>query len=81
MTEGLRTYAFDHLLSGETECFVHEQGLFTLYHAGKNVSLTIDPIGMTADELSRAIIAGNTVIERAEAMPNRHDRRAQEVMN
>ena len=79
--EGYRTYQFDHCLTGDVECFAHEGGLFTLYDAGKGVSVSIDPIGMTAEELDRAMVAGNTVLARAEPVIGRHERRKRQALN
>lgn len=77
ITDGARTYAYDHLLTGDVEVYAHDGGLFVLYSPGKNVYIAIDPIGMKADEIDRAMMAGDTVLARTDPAPvNRHDRRA-----
>lgn len=76
-TDGVRVYDYDHLLTGDVECYAPEGGLFVLYDAGKNIHVTIDPIGMTPDEIQRAMAAGDAVLARTEAAPiNRKARRA-----
>lgn len=77
VTDGVRTYQFDHLLTGDVEVWAHEGGLFVLFDAGKNVQVTIDPIGMSDDEIERAMLAGDAVLARTEPAPiNRKARRA-----
>jgi hypothetical protein len=73
-TEGNRVYQFDHCLTGEREMFAHEGGLFVVYDHGKEQSVSIDPIGMTADEVARAVTVADTILARAPV--NRLQRRA-----
>lgn len=73
-TDGARVYQFDHCLTGEREMFAHDGGLFVVYDHGKEQSVTIDPIGMTADKVARAVAAADTVLARAPV--NRAQRRA-----
>lgn len=84
-TDGARTYEFDHLLTGDVECYAHDGGLLVLYSPTKNVNVTIDPIGMTPVECSRAMMAGDTMLARAEVAPpepvNRKQRRAKRTVN
>lgn len=76
-TDGVRTYAYNHLLTGDVECYAHEGGLFVLFDAGKNINVTIDPIGMSDNEIERAMLAGDAVLARTEPAPiNRKARRA-----
>jgi len=81
ITDGARVYLYDHLLTGDVECYAHDGGLLVLNDAGKGVSVTIDPIGMTDDEIERELIVGNTVLARADPIINRHERRKREAMN
>lgn len=77
VTDGERVYAWNHLLTGDTEVYAHEGGIFVLWSDEKRKQVAIDPIGMTADEIDRAMIAANTVLARAEPAPvNRAQRRA-----
>jgi hypothetical protein len=73
-TEGQRVYEFDHLMTGERELFAHEDATFVMYDHGKDMSITIDPIGMTKGEIERAVSAADTVLARAPV--NRAQRRA-----
>jgi hypothetical protein len=82
VTDGARVYSYNHLLTGDVELYAHEGGLFVLWDAGKRKQVAIDPIGMTPDEIERAIVACNTVLARADPAPvNRHDRRAAAKLN
>lgn len=82
VTDGVHIYDYNHLLSGDVECYAHEGGLFVLYDAGKGVSVSIDPIGMTVDEIERAMVAANTVLARANPMiDNRHEQRKRVALN
>lgn len=76
-TDGQRVYDWNHLLTGDVECYAHEGGVFVLYSHQKNKSVTIDPIGMAPDEVTRAVSAGDTILAREEIGPvNRKQRRA-----
>ena len=76
-TDGYLTLDYQHLLSGDTTCYAHDGGLFVLFSKQKNQSVTIDPIGMDPAEVSRAMMAGDTILARAVAAPvNRKQRRA-----
>jgi hypothetical protein len=54
---GTRVYGWDHLLTGDVECFAHEGGLFVLWSDDKRKQVAIDPIGMTESEIERAMVA------------------------
>lgn len=73
-TDGERVYQFNEWLTGDRELFAHEGGLFVVYDHGKNAHLTIDLIGMTADEIARAVAVADTILARAPV--NREQRRA-----
>ena len=62
ITDGNRVYEYDWLLTGERELFAHENGLFVVYDHGRNASISIDPIGMTPDEIQRAISAADQML-------------------
>lgn len=80
--DGTRCYDWNHCLTGDVECFAHEGGLFVLWSDEKRKQVAIDPIGMTADEIERAMVAANTIIARADPAPrNRHERRSAHHLN
>jgi len=56
------------------EVYAFDGGVLTLWHTLKQASVSIDPIGMTGDELDRAISAGITILDRQPV--NRKQRRA-----
>ena len=81
-TAGTRCYDFNYLLTGDHELYAHENGIFVLYSHDKNRNVAIDPIGMTRDEVERAVMACDTMLARAEPAPvNRHERRAASRLN
>lgn len=80
ITDGARVYEFQWLLTGDTEMYAHESGLWYLWSPGKRQNVGIDPIGMTREEQLRAITAGDTILARAEPAPvNRKARRASKL--
>lgn len=84
-TDGVLTHEFDHLLSDDVACYAHDGGLLVLYSPTKNVNIGIDPIGMTPIELTRAMMAGDTMLSRADVADpepvNRKQRRAKRTIN
>lgn len=77
VTDGVRVYDYNHLLTGDTEAYAHEGGLFALYSREKGTNVQINAIGMTAEEIERAIDLANTLLERGPISPvNRQQRRA-----
>lgn len=80
ITDLPRVYGFNHLLTGDMELYAHDGGLFVIYSHEKNQHLTIDPIGMTAEEIERSIILANKMLAVADPPPvNRHERRKSDV--
>lgn len=73
-TEGARVYEFDHLLTGDRECFAHDGGVFVVYDHGNDASITIEVVGMTKDEIERAMSVADTLLARQPV--NRAQRRA-----
>lgn len=77
VTDGVRCYDWNHLLTGDVELYAHDGGILVLWDEGKRKQIAIEAVGMTANELERAIVACNTVLEREEEAPvNRAARRA-----
>lgn len=77
VTDGARVYDFNHLLTGDVEIYAHSGGLLVLWSDGKRKQVAIEPVGMTVDEIERAVIAADTIIARADPAPvNRAQRRA-----
>lgn len=77
VTDGARVYSYNHLLTGDVEMYAHEGGLFILYSHEKRKQVAIDPIGMSAGEIERAVAAGDTLLARTDVSPvNRAQRRA-----
>jgi hypothetical protein len=74
--DGVRVYKYQWLLTLDHELYAFEGGLFTVWSPAKASHVDIDPIGMSPQEVIRAIEAADAVLARAEPALNRRQRRA-----
>lgn len=72
LSEGVRVYTF--ATPEPIEVYAFEGGTIAVHHSVKNQSVSIDPIGMTEDEVERSVSLASTLLERAAV--NRAQRRA-----